>query len=164
MDKMLYLYTSFNGRLNRQPFWLASIGLFLLALVLSVVVILPLASISAQLGKAVNFVLSVAILYPVCALGVKRLKDRNKPLWLMAVFIAPSLLFQVLDLLGLATQSVSIQGQAIAAPTLLGSAIGLIGLIVGIWGLITLGFKKGTTGPNPYGPDPLATIHTENNA
>ena len=161
MNKILYLYTSFNGRLNRQPFWLASIGLLLVALVLSVVVILPLSSISTLLGKAVSFILSIAILYPVCALGVKRLKDRNKPLWLMAVFIAPNLLFQVLDVLGLATQNVSIQGQTIAAPTILGSAIGLVGLVIGIWGLITLGFKKGTTGPNPHGPDPLATIHTE---
>ena len=32
---------------------------------------------------------------------------------------------------------------------------GLIGLVCVIWGLVELGFLRGTRGPNRFGPDPL---------
>ena len=47
-----YLYTSFDGRINRKPFWID------------------------------NLILSLAFLYPSAALGVTRLHDRSKPSFL----------------------------------------------------------------------------------
>ena len=32
---------------------------------------------------------------------------------------------------------------------------GLASLAVSIWAIVELGFLRGTTGPNQYGPDPL---------
>jgi uncharacterized membrane protein YhaH (DUF805 family) len=32
---------------------------------------------------------------------------------------------------------------------------GLVILVLSLWGLIELGFLRGTVGPNQYGPDPL---------
>jgi uncharacterized membrane protein YhaH (DUF805 family) len=29
------------------------------------------------------------------------------------------------------------------------------GLALGAWGFVEIGFRRGTAGPNPYGPDPL---------
>ena len=33
--------------------------------------------------------------------------------------------------------------------------LSLAGLVVAVWGLVELGFLRGTVGPNQYGPDPL---------
>ena len=33
--------------------------------------------------------------------------------------------------------------------------LGLASFVISIWGLVELGFLRGTVGPNPYGPDPL---------
>jgi uncharacterized membrane protein YhaH (DUF805 family) len=35
--------------------------------------------------------------------------------------------------------------------------LGLASLVISIWGLVELGFLRGTVGPNQYGPDPLQT-------
>lgn len=150
------LYTSFDGRINRKPFWLGAIGLFVAGVVLSLVVVWPLTALSTSLGKIVSLLLSLLLLYPAVALCVKRLHDRDKPVTLLWIFIAPGLAYQVADLLGLATRALSIQGKVVMVPTLIGTVLGLISLAVGIWALITLGLRKGTAGPNAHGPDPLA--------
>jgi len=83
---------------------------------------------------------------PVCALaafaiGVKRLHDRNKNGWLIVLFyVVPSILA------GIANAS----EHAVAS-----SLLGLASFVISIWGLVELGFLRGTVGPNPYGPDPL---------
>ncbi|MCK9517010.1 MAG: DUF805 domain-containing protein [Ottowia sp.] len=151
-----YLYTSFDGRINRKPFWLGAIGLFVVGLVLSLVVVGPLTAVSVSLGKILSLLLSLILLYPGIALCIKRLHDRDKPVGLVWVFIAPGLVYQVADLLGLATRTMSVQGQVVPVPTVIGTVLGLVSLVVGIWALITLGIRKGTAGPNPHGPDPLA--------
>jgi uncharacterized membrane protein YhaH (DUF805 family) len=33
--------------------------------------------------------------------------------------------------------------------------LGLAAFVVSIWGLVELGFLRGTSGPNRFGPDPL---------
>ena len=151
-----YLYTSFDGRINRKPFWLGAIGLVVVGLVLSLVVVAPLAAVSASLGKILSLLLSLILLYPGIALSIKRLHDRNKPVGLIWIFVAPGLIYQVVDLLGLATRTMSVQGQVMPVPTAIGIVLMLVSLGVGIWALITLGIRKGTAGPNPHGPDPLA--------
>lgn len=159
MDKVVnfkYLYTAFDGRISRKPFWLGAIVLFLAGLALSLVVVWPLTALSAGLGKILSLLLSLLLLYPGIALSTKRLHDRNKPVALVWIFVAPGLIYQVADLLGLVTRAVSIQGQTLLVPTAIGTVLGLISLVVGIWALITLGIRKGTAGPNPHGPDPLA--------
>lgn len=149
-----YLYTSFEGRINRKPFWIASVILALAAILLSVIVILPLSAMSSTLGAAASLALTLVILYPAVALGVKRLHDRDRPGSLMAVFIAPSLVLQLGDLLGITGSEQLIAGQSVQVPNLLGGILIFVTLIVGLWALVTLGFLSGTRGPNQYGPDP----------
>jgi uncharacterized membrane protein YhaH (DUF805 family) len=77
------------------------------------------------------------------AIGVKRLHDRNKSGWLIVLFyVVPSILG------GIANTS----EQAVAS-----FVLGLGSLVISIWGLVELGFLRGTVGPNAYGPDPLQT-------
>jgi uncharacterized membrane protein YhaH (DUF805 family) len=71
-------------------------------------------------------------------IGIKRLHDRDKSGWWLLVFF---LLPAVLSGLG----------------TTIGFAIlfSLASLAVSIWGVVELGFLRGSAGPNQYGPDPL---------
>ena len=75
------------------------------------------------------------------AIGIKRLHDRDKSGWLIVLFyLAPSILG------GIANTT----EQAVVC-----FVLGLASFVISIWGLVELGFLRGTVGPNPYGPDPL---------
>jgi len=129
------LFTSFEGRINRQKWWLGLIVLVIAEWVIMFVITMffgasmptevdPDAmgfSASYQLG-AVGAIILLIIMIPFIwaglALSAKRWHDRGKSAWWIL--------------------------------------IGLIPLIGAIWTLVENGFLKGTEGPNQYGPDPLA--------
>ena len=151
-----YLYTSFEGRINRKPFWIASLIMMAVAIVLSLVIVAPTTMMSPGLGVFLSLIIWLALLYPVVALGVKRLHDRGKSGQLMAVFLAPSIIIQLGDLLGITGSEQVVGGETVYLPNMLGWLLIMVSLGVAIWALIELGILKGTTGPNAYGPDPLA--------
>jgi len=151
-----YLYTSFEGRINRKPFWIAGLILMVAGIGTSLLIVAPMAAASSTMGALVGLVLSLAFLYPGAALGVKRLHDRGKPGLLMTVFVAPGLISQLCALLGMTGSQQTIAGQSIYLPNTLGWILNLVTLGVAIWALVTLGFLRGTSGTNAYGPDPLA--------
>lgn len=150
-----YLYTSFDGRINRKPFWIGVLILAAVAIALSILVVMPLAFMGPGAAAFGSLVLSLLILYPSVALGVKRFHDRGKTGKLMAVVIAPGLISQLGELLGLTSTQQVIGNEVIYMPNTLGWILMLIGIAVAIWALIELGIRKGTEGPNEYGPDPL---------
>lgn len=156
-----YLYTSFDGRINRKPFWIAAVIMFAAAILLSIVIVLPLSAASPTMGALASLVLSLVLLYPAAAIGVKRLHDRGRPGFLMAVFVAPGLILQVGELLGLTGSQQLVAGQSIYLPNTLGWLLNLVALVIGIWALVTLGFLAGTSGTNRYGPDPRASDITQ---
>lgn len=81
------------------------------------------------------------------AAWIKRLHDRNKTgWWLVPYFIVPGIYSQFEDRLP--------DSNAMA---LLGLAVS----IVAFWGLVEMLCLKGTTGPNRFGPDPLAPVTPE---
>jgi uncharacterized membrane protein YhaH (DUF805 family) len=151
-----YLYTSFEGRINRKPFWIASLIMMAAAMVLSLVIVAPTTMMSPGLGVFVALIIWLALLYPVVALGVKRLHDRGKSGQLMAVFLAPSLILQLGDLTGLTGREQLIGNETVYLPNMLGWLLIVVSLGVAVWALVELGILKGTPGPNSYGPDPLA--------
>ena len=151
-----HLYTTFDGRINRKPFWMGAIVLFIVAFLVSLVVVGLLSMISQTLASLVSLLISLVLLYPSCALGIKRLHDRGKSGRLMAVFIAPNVIFLIADMLGLTSRDVVMGGETVPVPTALGGVLLLVSFVVAIWALIELGIRKGTPGPNAYGADPLA--------
>jgi uncharacterized membrane protein YhaH (DUF805 family) len=78
----------------------------------------------------------------------KRGHDRNVPTWVMGVFIAGAVVFNILLLSGLAgpIDNPNTLTYAVGAP------LGVFALIL----LVDFGFRRGTVGENRYGPDPLA--------
>ena len=136
-----YLLDAFHGRIGRQTFWIA-LGLVLIANVL-------VCYAAQQIGgDKLNAVVDLVFTYPEFAIAVKRGNDRNMPLWPIAIFFGGSVLLDLIAVLGL--------GGTSEQPSRLSYAITVPFTIFGIGLLIELGFRKGTTGPNPYGPDPLA--------
>jgi uncharacterized membrane protein YhaH (DUF805 family) len=78
------------------------------------------------------------------AASIKRLHDRNRSGWWMLPFVAaPGLYSQCEDRLG----------DSYAA-----ALVGLAVFIVFIWGYVEMCFLRGTSGPNRFGPDPLAPV------
>jgi uncharacterized membrane protein YhaH (DUF805 family) len=131
------LLFGFQGRINRAKYWIAAIVYTSLMIAIF------------GLGFFFNFnmlflafaaMIFVAIIVSGFAVGIKRLHDRDKSgWWLLAFYFVPPLLDGV--------------GRAIGSPLI----FELASIAVSIWAIVELGFMRGTSGPNQYGPDPLAT-------
>ncbi len=144
-------YFKFSGRLNRKPYWLRTLAIYAVILVVFLIAGLlaggagPVAGGGMSAVQMVVFAIAgivalVAIIASI-ALQVRRLHDRNKSGWWLVFFAIVPTLIQ----LGFA-----IPGD----PTLALVGIG-ISLIISIWYLVEIGFLRGTDGPNRFGHDPL---------
>jgi uncharacterized membrane protein YhaH (DUF805 family) len=133
-----YLFTSREGRISRKPYWLATIVLIVISIVLQLI-LLPF------LGPLVTFVISLPIFFAAFALSIKRAHDRDRPDWYVIGFYALLLVFQI----------VALTSDPMSPSMLAGTLM----IPVGIWAivmLVDLGFLRGTEGANRYGPDPLS--------
>lgn len=170
----LETFTNFGGRIGRQTWWLGTIVMILLAVVLYFL-------LSAVMGTgmyvmmdpqklaepgfmegymrsaAIQQLISLLILgYPLTALMSKRLNDRNRPSWLKWLFWVPTILSTVLVLSGMAYTVSDIGGMMMPSPTTLMTVVSVLSIVVGIWALVELGFLRGTEGQNQHGADPIA--------
>jgi uncharacterized membrane protein YhaH (DUF805 family) len=133
------LFTSFHGRISREPFWIA-FGIF------AAIDIATQALAYRIEGERLATVFDLALIYPQFAVAAKRANDRNLPPWLVGLFFA---IYVALDLFILATGNFDEKNplnQLILYP------LGFLTLLL----LIELGFRRGTSGPNRFGPDPLS--------
>lgn len=167
-----YLFTSMEGRIGRQQWWLGTIAIFVVVLILYLVV-LPILGLSMMPGfdpaagpdaimgimrrVAISQLVMTAILaFPATALMKKRLNDRDRPSWFVYLFWAPTVISILLGLTGLAYTTTDVGGVMMPSPSSLGWIVNLAGFVIGIWALVELGFLKGTSGQNQHGADPLA--------
>jgi len=137
-----YPFNSFEGRISRQTFWIGMV-------IVTVAEIFGHLIAKAIQGDRLSAIVDLAFTYPEFAVAVKRAHDRNLPLWLLIVFFGGGALLDLLTVLQLTgdTEQPSLLSLMIAVPfTVLGLAL-----------LIELGFRRGTIGPNQYGPDPIAS-------
>ena len=132
-----YLLTGIEGRISRQPFWIALLPLIGLEI-----------AAHFAMGERWSSIVSLILAYPEFAVFAKRGHDRNVPTWVPGPFIAAGAVLNVLVLLDLV-------GPMDAPNTLfyvIGVPLGIMALIL----LVDFGFRRGTVGENRYGPDPLA--------
>lgn len=143
---------SFRGRLNRAKYWLVLLaGMVISAVCISIgafymnglrMGIYGDASGGIIAGIGVMSIILIFVLWSSIAIGCKRLHDRNKgAVWLLLFWLAPSALNAI--------------GQSIGANGA-GVFIAVVGAAIALWGLVEIGFLKGTGGPNDFGPDPLS--------
>jgi uncharacterized membrane protein YhaH (DUF805 family) len=145
-----HLFTRFDGRINRAKCWPGAIVLGIVSLVvLYGSIFAGGGSIHDQDTRARTITLAVQLvfLYPLAALMVKRLHDRNRPGYFAAFILVPLVLKGMTDVMGLT-------GDALSPKALDYVFIGIVG-VVGIWFFVDLGCLRGTAGPNKHGPDPL---------
>jgi len=117
------------------------------------------------------------ILYPSVAIMVKRFHDRDKSGKWVLLLLIPTLGKLATDLAGLTGRDLSLAEMGIdtssgTMPTYLEAlqmqiaaeirirptefAVSAFNFVVALWFFVTLGFFRGTSGPNRFGPDPLA--------
>lgn len=137
------LLFSFRGRLNRKPYWLTSICIFIILLLLVIYAVVKFGEEdfrAAGLTIALLFILYIPLIWIGLALGAKRLHDRDKSAWWLVLFyVVPSLL----------------EGAANEIDTA-GVILHLASFAISVWAFVELGCLRGTVGPNRYGPDPLS--------
>jgi uncharacterized membrane protein YhaH (DUF805 family) len=84
-----YLFTSFDGRINREPFWAGVLVLIAVNIVLSIIGTV-LGMIFAPLAYLAS-IASLVMIYPAVALYAKRWHDQSKSGWWTLVVLIPLL-------------------------------------------------------------------------
>jgi uncharacterized membrane protein YhaH (DUF805 family) len=145
-------FFSFQGRINRKPYWIANILLMLLsfAAMAALVVGALMLGLDTMGLRIATFVVQAALLYPTTAVLVKRLHDRDKSGWFAVALLAPAALGMALQFAGI--------GRGSTEPNILMTTVGFVILVVIVWFTIELGFLRGTAGANRFGPDPLGRV------
>lgn len=138
----VYLLSSFEGRISRKTFWIA----------IAVLIVAELAGYliaQALQGDRLSAIVDLAFVYPEFAIAAKRAHDRDLPIWILVVFFGGGAVLDLLTVLELSggNDQPSLMSLMIAVPFTV--------LLVAL--LIELGFRRGTVGPNQYGPDPVAS-------
>jgi uncharacterized membrane protein YhaH (DUF805 family) len=182
MDKILANFTSLEGRIGRQAWWIGVVILVVVNLIISFL-IMPLVGLNIMPNMAalvadpanadpqaiatainatmrtsawVSLVIFLIFLYPMAALSVKRRHDKDNSGLDVWIYFGLTALLLLVQALGLFMDTVEVMPNVVMpVPTL---PLTILQIIVGIYAiylLVVLGFLKGTTGPNQYGPDPL---------
>jgi uncharacterized membrane protein YhaH (DUF805 family) len=136
-----YLFNSFDGRISRQTFWTAMVVLLIAEIFAHIIA-------EAIQGDRLSAIVDLAFTYPEFAIAAKRGHDREMPLWLLIIFFGAGAVLDLLTVLEL--------GGTDEEPSMLSIFIAVPFTVLGLALLIELGFRRGTVGPNQYGPDPLA--------
>jgi len=138
------LLFSFQGRLNRKPYWtmvIATTVVFILVLLLALAALREYGLEFLPVTIAIILVLHIPLIWVGLALSAKRLHDRDKSAWWLLVFYAlPTILSAAAD----RTEDVQF------------IILHLISFGITVWAFVELGCLRGTVGSNRYGPDPLS--------
>jgi uncharacterized membrane protein YhaH (DUF805 family) len=143
-----YLFTSFDGRINRAKYWAGVVILAIVSIVLGFIIGAVFGP--STLGVILVTLVTIALFYPGYAVAAKRFQDRDKPGQTALYGLVPVLIASLLQAFGLTG--------APNHPNALGWICNLVSMGVGLWFLIELGILKGTPGPNRFGGDPLAAV------
>ena len=142
---MTQLLFSFQGRLNRKPYWMTAIATMVIIIVLLLLALILIREHRfefAGLTLVLLVILYIPLIWIGLAIGAKRLHDRDKSAWWLLVFYAAP------GILSTAGNRMEDVGFII---------LHIISFGISVWAFVELGCLRGTPGPNRYGPDPLDT-------
>ena len=134
------LWFGFNGRANRAKYWLvALVNILILAVVAGLLFsVLPWVAAIAVMG-----LVYIALFISFLAISIKRLHDRNKPTWWVAVFVVIPV-------------ALSIVALSLGTDAGLGMILNLAQIAISIWAFVELGCLRGTVGPERLRRGPAA--------
>ena len=137
------LLFSFQGRLNRKPYWMTILAITVIIILLIVFALMMFGEQDFWAGGlllAVLVIIYIPLIWISLAIGAKRLHDRDKSAWwLLLFYLVPAVL--------------STAGNHAGD---LGFVLHLASFAITVWAFVELGCLRGTVGPNRFGPDPLA--------
>jgi uncharacterized membrane protein YhaH (DUF805 family) len=135
------LFFSFDGRISRQPYW-SGFCLLVATAIACWTIIIGLGGDERAVAIA-----ELALIYPEFAIVLKRANDRETPLPIIIAYFVLEVTLSALGVLGWSGPA----GQASG----LFWIVFLPWLMIGVYLLVELGFRRGVPGPNRFGPDPL---------
>jgi uncharacterized membrane protein YhaH (DUF805 family) len=137
------LLFSFQGRLNRKPYWMTILATAVIIVLLIVFALIMFGEHDFWAGGsllALLVVLYIPLIWINLAIGAKRLHDRDKSAWwLLLFYLVP----------GVLSPTPGYAGD-------IGIILHLASFAITVWAFVELGCLRGTVGPNRFGPDPLA--------
>jgi uncharacterized membrane protein YhaH (DUF805 family) len=134
-----HLFFGLDGRISRTRFWIATV----------ILLVAELVSFSAGYGRGderLSSILELLLLYPETAVLLKRAHDREMPEKVVLAYVVLAILFTALTIFGI--------GGTAERPSTLYWLIGLPCFALAMYLLVDLGFRRGVSGPNRFGPDP----------
>jgi len=139
----IQLFTSVDGRIPRQTYWLGILAITVIGL--------PVIVLAAYLGGGTaGAIANLFFLWCGFALSAKRAQDRGKNyLFVAGIFALAAFLTN------LAASQAAMMGKMAAEPSPLLLVVFLLFVAYVLFLFIELGLRRGTVGPNRYGPDPL---------
>jgi len=154
MENIISLLTTTEGRIGRRQWWIGVVAMIVVAIVAAI--ILSIISFgNATVYGWLALLLNIALLYPSYCLGIKRRRDRDNDGTDLKILLGGSLVLSLLQATGIGVTWTDVGGVAYPMPSLWLTILNLAFAVFAIYMLVQLGFLKGTTGSNRYGPDPL---------
>jgi uncharacterized membrane protein YhaH (DUF805 family) len=141
-----YLFFSGKGRINRKPYWIGTLVMIVMSLLLGMAAGTFLI-MSPSIGLIAVILSGLVTLVPAYFLMAKRLQDRGRPGAMAWLLLVPIMIQNVQTLTG------ALGGGS--DPGTFDVVFGSVIMVIGLWFFIELGFLRGTPGPNRFGPDPL---------
>lgn len=83
-----YLFTSLEGRIGRQSFWMGIIVMIVISIIASVLDMI-LGTVSEGGFGIIGAIVSIAMIYPAIMLYAKRWHDRGKSGWWTLIVLVP---------------------------------------------------------------------------
>jgi uncharacterized membrane protein YhaH (DUF805 family) len=150
----IFFFGNLDGRIGRQTFWIASIAVMVIAFVIATVAAaIARDFVNEAAGHAAVDIVTFLFLFPLFLIAAKRAHDRNIPTWIVSAWLVLLASTDVLDFFGWLPTRLNLNVFSPANLALF--AYTMIAGIISLALLIELCFRRGTKGPNRYGPDPL---------
>jgi uncharacterized membrane protein YhaH (DUF805 family) len=150
--KWILFFSNFDGRISRKTFWLTGLAVFIGQILIAVVVAVASEAMANEAAgdMAMDIVLFI-FLYPQFVISVKRGHDRGISTWVIGIAYVLLALFDVTRFAGWLQTNPN--QNTLSSASLISFAFILIVGVVSLALIIELGFRRGTPGPNRYGPD-----------
>jgi uncharacterized membrane protein YhaH (DUF805 family) len=142
-----------GGRIGRGPWWIGTLVVVGLTWVAgrSLYALFGDALFAGTAGRLALLGTSLALVWAAGALAAMRFRDRDlDPAIRVLPVMALNTTKVVLDVLEVTTRA--------DGPGLLDHLFAAAQVLVGLWFIIALGFKRGTEGPNRFGEDPARLV------